>query len=123
MFKIFPTLFVAAFFLASALGVSAAALTVTTTEDTDDGVCDAQCSLREAIDAAGYGDTIIFAGEIRGGTIQLTRTLAPAVGKYVKIDGPNRRRITLKGDNKFRIIESHGNLWIDGLIIRDGNAV
>ena len=123
MFKIFPTLFVAAFFLASAFGVSAAVLTVTTTEDTDDGVCDAQCSLREAIDAAGYGDTIIFAREIRGGTIQLTRTLAPAVGKYVKIDGPNRRRITLKGDNKFRIIESHGNLWIDGLIIRDGNAV
>jgi CSLREA domain-containing protein len=123
MFNIYPTLSVAVFFLAGAFGVSAAVLTVTTTADTDDGVCDAQCSLREAIDAAGYGDSVIFAREIRGGTIQLTRTLAPAVGKFVKIDGPNRRRITLKGDNTFRIIESHGNLWIDGLIIRDGNAI
>lgn len=123
MFKIYPTLFVAAFFLASGFGVSAAVLTVTTLADTDDAVCDSQCSLREAIDAAANGDTIIFAREIRGGTIQLTRTLEPAVGKFVKIDGPNRRRITLRGDNKFRVIESHGNLWIDGLIIRDGNAV
>jgi CSLREA domain-containing protein len=96
MFRFFPRCLLQRFFLASALGVSAAVLTVTTTEDTDDGVCDAQCSLREATDAAGYGDTIIFAREIRGRTIQLTRTLAPAVGKYVKIDGPNRRRITLK---------------------------
>jgi CSLREA domain-containing protein len=123
MFNLFPTLLVGAFFLASAFGVSAAVLTVTTLADTDDAVCDSQCSLREAIDAASNGDSIIFARDIRGGTIQLTRTLEPAVGKFVKIDGPNRRRITLKGDNTFRIIETHGNLWIDGLIIRDGYAV
>ena len=35
-----------------------AALTVTRTADTDDGVCDADCSLREAIEAATSGDEV-----------------------------------------------------------------
>ena len=35
-----------------------ATLTVTKTEDTNDGVCDSDCSLREAIAAAVAGDTI-----------------------------------------------------------------
>jgi CSLREA domain-containing protein len=38
--------------------VHAANLTVTKTADTNDGVCDADCSLREAIGAAASGDTI-----------------------------------------------------------------
>jgi CSLREA domain-containing protein len=122
MLHFYPRLFIAAFFLVSAftVSVSAAVLTVTTLADTDDSVCDANCSFRDAIAAAAPGDTIIFARDLRGGTIQLVRTLT--VNKFIKVDGPNRRRITLKGDETFRIIESHGNLWIDGLIIRDGNA-
>jgi CSLREA domain-containing protein len=40
------------------------ALTVTKTEDTSDGVCDADCSLREAIAAAAPGDTIGFASPL-----------------------------------------------------------
>lgn len=38
--------------------VHAANLTVTKTADTNDGVCDADCSLREAINTAAAGDTI-----------------------------------------------------------------
>jgi CSLREA domain-containing protein len=38
--------------------VHAADLTVTKTADTNDGVCDADCSLREAISVAANGDTI-----------------------------------------------------------------
>ncbi len=38
--------------------VHAASLTVTKTADTNDGVCDADCSLREAISVAAAGDTI-----------------------------------------------------------------
>lgn len=44
---------------------SAATLTVTKTADTNDGVCDADCSLREAVAAAAAsGDTIVFASPL-----------------------------------------------------------
>ena len=45
-------------FLLSAGTAVGATLTVTKTEDTNDGVCDVDCSLREAIAAAVAGDTI-----------------------------------------------------------------
>jgi CSLREA domain-containing protein len=98
-----------------------AVLTVTSLADTDDQVCDANCSLRDAIFAANPYDTIVFAREIRGGTIDLTSPLI--ISKYVVIDGPNKRRITLKGNNTFRILEIRATVIIDGLIIRDGNAL
>src|SRR5262245_17477772 len=95
-------LLIAAIFFVSVFSVSVSAdvWTVTTLADTDDSVCDANCSLREAINAASGlpRDTIVFARELRGGTIQLLR---PLIVTNVKIDGPNRRRITLKGDNTF----------------------
>jgi CSLREA domain-containing protein len=100
---------------------SAAVLTVTTLADTDDALCDAHCSLREAVFAAAGGDTVIFARELRGGTINLTKTLS--LPKRITIDGPDKRRITLKGDHTFRIIEARGVISIDGLILRDGAAL
>jgi CSLREA domain-containing protein len=109
------------------VNLSGAVLTVTTLADTDDSVCDSQCSLREAANVAAPGDTIVFARQLRGGTIQLTRTLM--LQRRVTIDGPNKRRITLKGDNTFRIIETRTDgtsglvISIDGLILRDGQAI
>jgi CSLREA domain-containing protein len=38
----------------------ATTITVTTTADTNDGVCDVHCSLREAVLSAGTGDTVVF---------------------------------------------------------------
>lgn len=104
--------------------VRAAILTVTTTEDTDDNVCNFHCSLREAIAAAENGDTIIFARNLRGSAIQLNRKLM--IEKILTIDGPNRRRITVKGNRTFGIFHIGGSsgtltqVRIDGLIIRDG---
>jgi CSLREA domain-containing protein len=113
--------------LLASVQVPAAVLTVTTLADTDDSVCDSQCSLREAVERAAPADTIIFARDLRGGTIQLSKTLV--IQRRLTIDGPNRRRITLKGDNTFRIIETRTDgtssmvISIDGLIIRDGQAI
>src|SRR5215213_6910318 len=90
--------------LLASIRLPAAVLTVTTLADTDDSVCDAQCSLREAVATAAAADTIIFARDLRGGTIQLSKTLL--IQRRLTIDGPNKRRITLKGDNTFRIIET-----------------
>ncbi len=109
----------------SAINLSAATLTVTTLDDTNDSVCDAQCSLREAIEVAAPSDTIIFARQLRGGTIQLQSTLQ--IKKRVTIDSPNKRRITIKGNNTFRIFDlimtnavGGRTIILDGLIIRDG---
>lgn len=106
----------------SALGST---LTVTTLVDTDDSICDANCSLRDAIAAAAPGDMIVFAPSIRGGNIQLTRTLV--IDKSVTIDGPNKRRISLTADPSFRAIHVRiaGTMRVvtlDGLIIRKGGA-
>ena len=47
----------------------AASITVTKIADTNDGVCDSDCSLREAIAVASTGDTISFDLSLWGGTI------------------------------------------------------
>lgn len=101
--------------------------TVTTLEDTNDAVCNSHCSLREAISAANSDDTIIFARQLRGGTINLQNILI--ITKSMKIDGPNRRRITLQGNGTFGIIRMlavsppYPEASIDGFIIRDGAAL
>ncbi len=70
--------------------ITVADLTVTKTADTNDGTCDADCSLREAITAANANsgtDTIAF--DISGAgphTIQPTSEL-PLIGDPVTIDG------------------------------------
>src|SRR5437764_1883731 len=66
----------------------AATFTVNTADDHNDGVCNAaDCTLREAINAANAGDTISF--NIPGSgvhTINLTSGL-PILNKTVTIDG------------------------------------
>ena len=59
--------------------------TVTKTADTDDGTCDADCSLREAIGAAQDGDTVVFASGVTG-TITLGSYLY--FGTSITITGP-----------------------------------
>src|SRR5512132_3704209 len=49
--------------LAPALA-QAATFTVTKTDDTDDGLCDADCSLREAITAAGNAAAVPCGGSL-----------------------------------------------------------
>ena len=85
------------------LSVAAAATwTVTKTADTNDGICDNDCSLREAIAAAASGDSIVFAASLSGGTITLGGTLT--LSKNVTIDGSALGApITIDGANAYRV--------------------
>lgn len=76
---------------------TAPASVVTKLDDTNDGFCDADCSLREAIGAAAPGDTITFAPALSGGTIRLASTLT--LSKNVTIDASALSApVTISGD-------------------------
>jgi large repetitive protein len=96
------TLTLSLWLLIQPMPAHAATLTVTKTADTNDGVCDSDCSLREAIATASAGDTIFFAPALSGQTITLTGQLTldspltidgSALAEHVKISGHNSARV------------------------------
>lgn len=116
-------LFVFGFFVAA--GAQAAILTVTKTADADDGSCDADCSLREAVGAAASRDLIRFSESLGGATIQLSSTLR--ITKGLIIDGTNGRPVTIRGNDTFRIIEIESprtaiGVGFESIIITGGNS-
>src|SRR3982750_4883554 len=81
--------------------VLAAAYVVTKTADTNDGVCDADCSLREAIAAAASTDTIAFSVT---GTITLDSSLKElVVDKSLTISGPGAAQLSISGGDAVRV--------------------
>ena len=99
--------------------------TVTTTDDHDDGACsEADCSLREAINAANAApgvDVIGFAPAVRG-AIQLTSAL-PAITGTTTVEGPGADLLTVRRNvaGEFRIFHiDHSAVTISGLTISNG---
>ena len=88
--------------------------TVANTNDSGAG------SLRDAIIAAGVGDTITFDSSIAGQTITLSSQLT--IGKDLTIDGGNNN-ITLSGNGAVRILETTaGDITLNNLTITDGST-
>lgn len=70
---------------------------VTKTMDTNDGICNSDCSLREAIAVAVAGDTITFASSLSGQTIRLSSSLT--IDRSLTIDGSSLASpVQLNGD-------------------------
>jgi CSLREA domain-containing protein len=94
----FAVLALALISAAAAQAGSIANVMVTKTADTNDGVCDADCSLREAIATAAGGDTIGFDAALAGTTIHLGDELM--LLQQVIIDGSSlTSRIAISGDS------------------------
>ena len=94
---------------------------VTKTPDTNDGICDDDCSLREAIAVTASGDTINFAPSLSGQTITLSSTLV--IDKDLTIDGSAlASMVSVSGNNSVRVLKvnSGTTVTLDSLIIRDG---
>lgn len=111
--------------LPAAPGAAVAVLQVTTTADTDDGVCAAHCSLREAIGAAELApgpDVVVFDPTLAGRTITLALGQLE-VGSALRIDAVGRA-ITVSGRNASRVflIEPAGDVALLGLAIRTGRV-
>jgi CSLREA domain-containing protein len=103
-------------------------LIVTKTADTNDGMCDGDCSLREAITAANASapdDAIYFAVT---GTITMNSLGAlPALDSNMKLLGPGANALAVKRDPAaaaFRIltVNSGKTVTISGLTMTNGNA-
>ncbi|MBN1428737.1 MAG: hypothetical protein JXB07_10150 [Anaerolineae bacterium] len=98
----------------------AAALEVDTLVDENDHSCaDGDCSLRDAVEVAGSGDTITFSVK---GTIALTGGEI-SIDKNLSIAGPGAKRLAISGGNADRVFNiSSGSVVISGLTIRDGRT-
>jgi CSLREA domain-containing protein len=79
---------------------SAATWTVTKLADTNDNVCNGDCSLREAVAVAQNGDAITFQPALAGGTITLALD-SITIKKSLTITGIDNLKIS--GANKYRI--------------------
>ncbi len=105
------------------LNVTPPIRTVTKIADTDDGVCDADCSLREAIATSVSGDTINFAAPLFNSaqTITLASELSVS-GKTITIIGRAANLTTVSGNNANRVfnVGGGGNLTLDGLTVTNG---
>ncbi|MDQ4122428.1 MAG: carboxypeptidase regulatory-like domain-containing protein [Acidobacteriota bacterium] len=101
-----------------------AAPIVTKTADTDDGVCDADCSLREAIAAAAPGDTIVFSS-LFDSARTITLTLGELlIDKNLTIIGKGARLLTISGNDASRVFSHFGSsstvVNITGLTVANG---
>jgi len=110
---------------AAAVHAQAATLTVTKTEDTNDGVCDVDCSLREAVAVAASGDTVVFSS-LFNSPQTITLTLGQiAIDKNLTITGTGQDLVTISGNNASRIFFTNGDgftINISGITFRDGNG-
>ena len=102
--------------------VRSGGLVVTKLADTDDGTCDADCSLREALAAVEPGELVAFAAELDGQTLTVASPLVPP--RSVAIDAsalPNG--LSVSGGDAVRVFEAaSGTLILRGLVVRDGAA-
>lgn len=116
-------------FAMSATSAHAATLTVTKTDDTRDGVCNADCSLREAIAAAASGDEIVFSlfPVDQPQTITLSHSFKDLViNKSLRITGRSPYWLTIHGGvSNFRVFNVNGSgvvVTLSGMTITGGFA-
>lgn len=103
----------------------AAAYVVSKTADTNDGVCDADCSLREAITAANANidaDTITFATSANG-TITLGSALPTILaGSTITITGNGASNTIISGNDVVRVFSmgTNSTTTLNDLTVTDG---
>lgn len=87
---------------------NAATLTVTKTADTNDGICDSDCSLREAIDVAASGDTIDFSTLFNTTQFIILNGTELTIGKSVTINGTGADKLNIDAGFTSRVINING---------------
>ncbi len=104
---------------------NAATFTVTKSTNSNDNVCDADCSLREAVFNADSGDTVAFSPSLIGQTITLGGSEI-VITKRITIDGfinnPNVAFISGEMTSRIFLIETGGALDLRNAILVQGSG-
>lgn len=103
---------------------------VTKTADTNDGVCDADCSLREAIAAAAAtadNDEVVFSAGVFSAPQVITLTggeIVIAGGGSLTVNGTGMKNLTISGNNATRLfgINTGGTVSLNNLTLTGGNG-
>jgi len=105
--------------------VEAATFTVTKSTNSNDGVCDADCSLREAVAVADSFDTVAFSSSLVGQTFTLGGSEI-VIFKRIIIDGflndPNVAFISGSNTSGIFRVQTGGGLDLRNAILVQGNA-
>jgi CSLREA domain-containing protein len=114
----------AALLLAGSVSAQAAVLTVTTTADTNDGACDADCSLREAIAAAQPGDTIEFAAPLFDTAQEIQINGQLVISRNLTVNGKGAHLLTIRQTaTDSRVLQiTNGNVNLTGMTLTGGNT-
>ena len=98
-----------------------ATLAVTKVEDTNDGTCNSDCSLREAIAAATPGQQIIFAAPFFDAPRTIFLNSELLINKNLAISGPGAHRLGISAANRSRVFRITGSrVTLAGMRISDG---
>jgi len=111
-------------FLAASIDTDAATLVVTKTADTADGICDSDCSLREAVTAAASGDTVVFSPLFNEPqTITLSKGQI-FITQGITVTGPGQILLTINGNNASRIffVRSNNLVSLSDMTIMRGST-
>ena len=118
-------LIITAFLFAFCATANAANWTVTKAANSNDGSCDADCSLREAVAAADSGDTVVFSGNLLGQTITLGGSDIN-ITKRITIDGflndPNVAFISGSNTSRHFYVEDGAGLILRNITLVQGNG-
>jgi CSLREA domain-containing protein len=102
--------------------------TVTKTADTNDGACDADCSLREALTAAQNDDLINFSSLFNTPQNIDLATALPVINRSIAIQGPGaqlltvRRSFTAASDFRVFDIVASNAVTLSGMTISNGRV-
>jgi len=103
--------------------------TVTKAADTDDGICDSDCSLREAINAANGSDDVSEITFAANYTITLNGSQLPVITTSITISGNGAENTIIQADANpntatHRIFEVNaaGDLTLKNLTVRNGRC-
>lgn len=115
--------FVALFFFGMLLPIVGwgAVCRVTKVSDTNDGACNSDCSLREAV-ANPSCDTLIFAQTLQFTTLILSQGEL-RLERPVSIIGLGASRLTISGNNASRIFYINARVLVFGMTLTGGNGV
>lgn len=112
-------------FIFGVVSANGATWTVTKSTNSNDGVCNADCSLREAVAVSNSGDLIVFNSNLIGQTFTLGGSPIAYVGKRIEIDGNidgvNVAQISGSNNTYHFNVRDEGALTLRNITLVNGN--